>query len=456
MLERQVVSAQHRERPLASRLAQGMAPILIIFLGFFVALFLVRRLESIEVRYAMGAFGLHMVSSFAQYWLQEFYYGMTDAHGYMDAGATLARLLEFDFFRFAPEIAKLAFHVETELPFEAFGAGHSTGTVSAIGGVFVYLFGPSLLSACLATSVISWFGQLCFYLVARDEFPVDDRRATLVGCLLVPSAVFWGGAFAKESLVMGSFGALGLMTHRAIRRRSLLAAIGAGLAGIGVGLVKPYILFPYFIGLAAWLYAERAWQTDGGLRVRPLYLIMAVGAAVGGVALLGTIFPEFGVGRVADTVAQQQALWQQTEGGSNIELGSGEARSFLQQLPFVPIALANALFRPTIFEARNAPTLGAALEMTLMTFGVVWLIVRHSWSRTRAALMRSPPLVFAFVFILFFSIAVGLATSNLGSLSRYRVPMMPFYATALLVLLRHVRGAPQRHSDVDLAHEEAM
>jgi len=33
-----------------------------------------------------------------------------------------------------------------------------------------------------------------------------------------------------------------------------------------------------------------------------------------------------------------------------------------------------------------------------------------------------------------FSVAVGLATTNLGTLSRYRMPMMPFYVTFILLL----------------------
>ncbi len=52
---------------------------------------------------------------------------------------------------------------------------------------------------------------------------------------------------------------------------------------------------------------------------------------------------------------------------------------------------------------------------------------------------KSPLLLFCIAFVGSFAVCVGLATSNLGSLSRYRVPMMPFYATLLLVLLQKAR-----------------
>jgi hypothetical protein len=65
------------------------------------------------------------------------------------------------------------------------------------------------------------------------------------------------------------------------------------------------------------------------------------------------------------------------------------------------------------------------------------------WARagTLGGLFRSPFLVSSVVFILVFGVGVGLATRNLGSLSRYRMPMMPFYATTLLVLRRRGREA---------------
>jgi len=43
------------------------------------------------------------------------------------------------------------------------------------------------------------------------------------------------------------------------------------------------------------------------------------------------------------------------------------------------------------------------------------------------------------VFVMAFGIAVGLASSNLGTLSRYRSPLVPFFVVLLLVL-----GKPRR------------
>jgi hypothetical protein len=107
----------------------------------------------------------------------------------------------------------------------------------------------------------------------------------------------------------------------------------------------------------------------------------------------------------------------------------------------VPIALVTALFRPSIVDVRNPPTFFAAIESTLLALGVLSLFGADGRATVRRVFLRVPLLVFSGVFVLVFAIAVGLATSNLGSLSRYRMPMMPFYATMLLVLRERMREA---------------
>jgi hypothetical protein len=67
------------------------------------------------------------------------------------------------------------------------------------------------------------------------------------------------------------------------------------------------------------------------------------------------------------------------------------------------------------------------------------------WGKNRGpsleGLFRTPLLVFSLVFVLVFGVGIGLAAMNLGSLSRYRAPLMPFYVTLLLVLRERVRRA---------------
>ena len=109
-------------------------------------------------------------------------------------------------------------------------------------------------------------------------------------------------------------------------------------------------------------------------------------------------------------------------------------RSASTELLLAPFALLTALFRPLIFEARNAVQLASALEAT-----VLLVLFLRSWRRTSlrqlaAYITASPTLLFCTVFTLALAVGTGLSTTNMGTLSRYRAPMMPFFFTLLLVL----------------------
>src|SRR5450631_2786568 len=104
-----------------------IAPLLIILVGTALAVAAARSLTRTEFRYAMIAFGLHILSAFGQAAVPESYGGDVDV--YMDVGGSLARLLDYDFMKFFPEVLKLILHYEAALPFEVFGAGGATGTM---------------------------------------------------------------------------------------------------------------------------------------------------------------------------------------------------------------------------------------------------------------------------------------------------------------------------------------
>jgi hypothetical protein len=57
--------------------------------------------------------------------------------------------------------------------------------------------------------------------------------------------------------------------------------------------------------------------------------------------------------------------------------------------------------------------------------------------------VNNPVLLFCAVFIVLFGVAVGLAAPNLGTLSRYRVPMMPMYGFLLLSLAAKAKKVKQ-------------
>lgn len=426
-----------------------LAPLIVIVVGAIAVAISGRSLERRELAWVFLAYAMHVGSSYVQVWLHYSYYEFSDMHSYIDNGQLIARLLDADASRFGPEVMKLFLHVDCVFPFYVRGEGSPTGSMSAVAGAITFVTGPSVLAVCLVVALLAMLGQLATYKVVREDHPEEERLPLALSLLLVPSVVLWSSALAKEAVAVAFFGLLCAAAHKIAHRKGVIAnVVWVVVGGVGVGMVKPYILFPLVLAAAVWFYVSRRDPRMPG--IRPAYLVIAAALAAVGIAAMGAAFPEFGTAKLTETTAMQQAAGAQAGGGSYIEIGNAEATTFQGQLPYVPLALANALFRPFIFETRNAPMLGASMETTVLTIMVVALVWRFRWRRVKDAVLGSPTLSFALVFVLTFGVAVGLATTNLGTLSRYRMPMMPFYAVIVLLLRQRLTGSVRSSQGVEV------
>jgi hypothetical protein len=194
--------------------------------------------------------------------------------------------------------------------------------------------------------------------------------------------------------------------------------------------------------MAVWAYFVAAQHGDRSrvVRVRLRVVLPALALAVLVVLGLGRIFPSYAVDRLAEEAAGYQEVGTWVSGGSSFELGDPEAASFQAQLLFVPIALFNVLFRPLAFEARNAMLAVSAVETTFCLVLVLMIAFRRRWRTAIASLLSDPELAFSLVLVLVTGVGVGLTTNNLGTLSRYRMPMMPFFALLLMVTAARPRA----------------
>jgi hypothetical protein len=52
-------------------------------------------------------------------------------------------------------------------------------------------------------------------------------------------------------------------------------------------------------------------------------------------------------------------------------------------------------------------------------------------------IFKDPRILMCFIFAMVFAVGVGASTANFGSLSRYKIPCMPFYMIMLLLLYRN-------------------
>ena len=99
-----------------------------------------------------------------------------------------------------------------------------------------------------------------------------------------------------------------------------------------------------------------------------------------------------------------------------------------------PQAVMAGLFRPYLWDVSNFVMLISALENTALLFFVIKIIFQLGPMRFLGKIFNDPLLIFSFVFVLFFTFALGLTTANFGALVRYKIPAIPFFISMLMVI----------------------
>jgi hypothetical protein len=381
------------------------------------------------------SYAAHVLGAQAQIWVTRNVFGGGDMFLYYREGQAVANALRFGPDGTWVEVLKLLFQQDQWLPVHVTGLGSSTASMTALSALLLLMTDDSLAATCSAVAILSFFGKLVMYVALRRSLHEDVHQRVLVACLLVPSVVFWSSGLLKEAVAMAGIGWLLLGMQEILRQRVVRGAVVAVIGLVPIALVKPYVLVAFAVSAAVWYYWHRARHTRaGGMLARPLQIAVGLGMGVGGVVVLGQFFPRFAFDALGEQLALQQALSQAHAGGSTYTLGDPTQSTLLGQLAFAPEALLASLFRPFILEASNLQIFVNALETSALTLLLVRLLWRERWVRLWTHVSASPVLMFFLVFTVTFGVAVGLGTTNLGTLSRYRMPLVPFFAGLILVL----------------------
>lgn len=92
----------------------------------------------------------------------------------------------------------------------------------------------------------------------------------------------------------------------------------------------------------------------------------------------------------------------------------------------IPEAIHVALYRPNMWEVKGISMAVPVIESAFLFGLAVWMIIKVN-KKIIKTLCDKPELLLAIIFVLIFAFIVGLTAYSFGALSRYRVPLIPFY-----------------------------
>jgi hypothetical protein len=390
--------------------------------------------RSAESRIIVAALATKLTACFAYAGIVVFFYGFGDTLWYHEAGSERADVLRQDLVYGSTDYI-------TRDPFYSL-QGDSTTRMESLSGLVHFLFWDSFLASSVFFALAGFAGQLLLYRTFVVRYP-DPRLRNWwrLAILFFPSLTFWSAGILKDSLGICGLGCTFWAVHRLLQKPSAGSAL-AGLAGAYVlYLYRPQVLPVLFIALMPWLLIESRRVPTPGHNEGPVLFRWIMPTLLGCLCLAVltvTLQSDSGlsVAELPDRLEQDRTAYEQIEAGSTLEAPVSFEASWGGILRAWPVALFVTMFRPFLWETSGSVLqLFAALEnlfFALLSLRAAFVVLLHPRVGWRA--LQSPMFLTCVIFVALFGCAVGIATPNLGTLSRYRIPLIPFYMAALIIL----------------------
>ncbi|MFN9502008.1 MAG: hypothetical protein ACOVOF_07475 [Chryseotalea sp.] len=427
-----------------------------LILLFLVSLVIRSRLsDPVLKKYFMPALWLKVFGAIALGFLYQFYYSGGDTFNYHTFGSRIIwEAFTQDFSQgvrliinetsensgdLYPYIYRIIFYYDAKSFF-----------IVRLAAIFDLLTFSTYSSTAIFFALFSFLGSWAFFLTFYREFPHLHKWLALA-ILFIPSVLFWGSGILKDTVTLGALGLLTYSIHQVALKgkRSVRNLFILFLSFYLIFSVKKYILMCFLPAAFFWVYADRLFSM-GSFVFRVLFLPIIIAAALvsgyWGVAKLTESDQQYSLDAIAKTAkitAYDIRYYTGKDAGSGYSLGELDG-SMGSMLRLAPAAVNVSLFRPYLWEVRNPLMLLSAFES--LTFLLVTIFLLLKYTRAFFKALTDSNILFCLVFSIVFAFGVGVSTYNFGTLARYKIPLLPFYALALVLLTDKIRTEVEEES----------
>ena len=317
-----------------------------------------------------------------------------------------------------------------------------------LAAIFDLLTFSTYSATAILFALLNFTGMWLFFTVFAKQFP-EQRKWIAVAVLFIPSVVFWGSGVLKDSVVLACIGILTYCVKKLfIDRRFSISRIAMMLAAVIVIYnVKIYVLLCFLPAMLLWIYASEFYKIRSTILkalLVPFVLALIVVSGFYAVVKIGEDDKRYALenlSRTARITAYDIGFYTGKNAGSGYSLGELDD-SFTGMLKLAPAAVNVSLFRPYLWEVRNPLMALSAAESFVLFILTLYILFRKRSLFFRA--LGDPNVLFCLVLSVTFAFAVGVSTFNFGTLARYKIPLLPFYALALILIYYYQRPKPKQ------------
>lgn len=412
-----------------------------IIIIYIIAFSYLRVIPKSIKRFYIPALTFKIVCAIVFVLIYRYIYGYGDTFGYFND----ARLL-FDLLTSKPTTAlRILFgsYEQFVAQFPNHFISWNNNNYSVVQLIFpLVVFGfKSYLPTTLLLAFITFMGSWKLFEYFCRYFPMLKRPIAVV-CLFLPSVVFWSSGILKDSICMASLCFLFVaIANMLIQKKIKIKYLVTMLICFFIILnIKSYILLAFFPAMALYISLEKTRDIKNRY-LRKLFIpfLLVIGVGVGYYAinsLAGELVGESGSSAIESAIQSgvdlQEAINAQ-DGGSNYRIEMEPTLFGL--ISASPSAIVTTLFRPYPWEANNMLMIFTSIESFILLAFSIFIVCKLGLIKTFKYIFSSPLLIFLFTFSIIFALFVGFSTGNFGTLVRYKIPCIPFYSIALILLL---------------------
>lgn len=311
--------------------------------------------------------------------------------------------------------------------------------VASAAFISLFLFNTYLPTAVIF-ALISFTGGWALFRTFAIHYP-KLIKPVAIAILFIPSTFVWGSAIFKDTICLFALGWLMYGTFRLLIQRDfsikniLLTIVSFTL----IATVKLYILMGFLPALLIWIlfvYSQKIKIGSTRLAVKVFFSLVAIGVSVFFMQRFGNDLGRYSLQNIAET-SNITRSWisysSEKSEGSSYDLGEFDPTIAGMVFKF-PAAVNVTFFRPYPWETRKVIVLLSAVEALLFLFITLKIIFVIGLPRIWITINKDPTIQFCLIFAILFAFAVGISSYNFGALSRYKIPCLPFFAMALILI----------------------
>jgi hypothetical protein len=432
-----------------------LVPICLVVMYFFANIMRKKYKDHPLQRFIMPALTIRFVCAFLYTLVIGYYYGFGDSHNYYQGVLDMHKAVEDD--------PAILFDIYTKIKVEPndplylyfrydnYGFTHyymlepRNYTVSRFGLPFSLIFNRSFLCISFCISFFSFLGSWQILKMFYDMYPHLYKKMAYA-ILFLPSLLFWGVSLLKDPICVGAMGYFLYAAYNLFIKKQhyVQNIVIIYIMGFLLFNTKPYILLCLSAVFVLWIFLRfRDKIEDKTLRGLSTGLFIGIAALSAFFLTQGLAQSEdtskFSAEQILSTVQSQQTTFSrnigaQEGGGSNFEIGVSST-SPLGLLALFPLGVVNTFFRPFLWDVRSPMMILSALEALAFLALTYMCFRRVGVGETFKTIFSDPVIAFCFVFALLFGGIIGATTINFGALVRYKLPCIPFYALAFILVM---------------------